>query len=41
MRFRHAAAESWLDRYALMPRERAAQRVRFFDQYRMTPLTSR
>ncbi len=29
-----AAAESWLERYALMTRERAAQRVRFFDQYR-------
>jgi hypothetical protein len=26
--------EAWLERYALMPRERAAQRVRFFDQYR-------
>ena len=29
-----AAAEAWLERYALMPRERAAQRVRFIDQYR-------
>jgi hypothetical protein len=29
-----AAATAWLERYALMPRERAAQRVRFFDQYR-------
>ena len=29
-----AAAETWLERYALMPRDRAAQRVRFFDQYR-------
>jgi hypothetical protein len=29
-----AAAETWLERYALMPRERAAQRVRFMDQYR-------
>jgi hypothetical protein len=29
-----AAAAAWLERYALMPRERAAQRVRFFDQYR-------
>jgi hypothetical protein len=28
------AATAWLERYALMPRERAAQRVRFFDQYR-------
>jgi hypothetical protein len=28
------AAIAWLERYALMPRERAAQRVRFFDQYR-------
>jgi len=28
------AATAWLARYALMPRERAAQRVRFFDQYR-------
>jgi hypothetical protein len=27
-------ATKWLERYALMPRERAAQRVRFFDQYR-------
>jgi hypothetical protein len=29
-----AKAAAWLERYALMPRERAAQRVRFFDQYR-------
>ena len=29
-----AAAASWLERYALMPRDRAEQRVRFFDQYR-------
>jgi hypothetical protein len=29
-----AAATDWLERYALMPHERAAQRVRFFDQYR-------
>jgi hypothetical protein len=28
------AAAAWLERYALMPNERAAQRVRFFDQYR-------
>jgi hypothetical protein len=28
------AAAEWLERYALMPRERAEQRVRFFDQYR-------
>ena len=28
------AAVAWLERYALMPHERAAQRVRFFDQYR-------
>jgi len=28
------AATDWLERYALMPRERAEQRVRFFDQYR-------
>jgi len=28
------AAAAWLERYALMPRDRAAQRVRFFDQYR-------
>lgn len=28
------AAAAWLERYALMPQERAAQRVRFFDQYR-------
>ena len=27
-------AASWLERYALMPKERARQRVRFFDQYR-------
>ena len=29
-----AEATRWLERYALMPRDRAAQRVRFFDQYR-------
>jgi hypothetical protein len=29
-----AAAAAWLEKYALMPRERAQQRVRFFDQYR-------
>jgi hypothetical protein len=29
-----AAAASWLERYALMPSDRARQRVRFFDQYR-------
>ena len=28
------AAVSWLEQYALMPHERAVQRVRFFDQYR-------
>jgi hypothetical protein len=28
------AAAAWLEKYALMPRDRAAQRVRFFDQYR-------
>ena len=28
------AAAAWLERYALMSKERAAQRVRFFDQYR-------
>jgi hypothetical protein len=28
------AAVAWLERYALMPHDRAAQRVRFFDQYR-------
>jgi len=27
-------AAAWLERYALIPRDRAAQRVRFFDQYR-------
>jgi hypothetical protein len=27
-------AAAWLEKYALMPKERAAQRVRFFDQYR-------
>lgn len=27
-------AEAWLERYALQPRARAAQRVRFIDQYR-------
>ena len=29
-----AQAASWLERYALMTHDRAAQRVRFFDQYR-------
>ena len=29
-----AAAVTWLEKYALMPHDRAAQRVRFFDQYR-------
>jgi hypothetical protein len=29
-----AAAARWLEKYALMPAERAKQRVRFFDQYR-------
>jgi hypothetical protein len=29
-----AAAAAWLERYALMPKERAEQRVRFLDQYR-------
>ena len=29
-----AAAAAWLERYALMSKDRAAQRVRFFDQYR-------
>ena len=29
-----AAAAQWLERFALMPAPRAAQRVRFFDQYR-------
>lgn len=28
------AAADWLERYALMPRARAEQRVKFFDQYR-------
>jgi hypothetical protein len=28
------AAIAWLERYALMPHDRAAQRVRFLDQYR-------
>jgi hypothetical protein len=28
------AAAAWLQTYALMPHDRAAQRVRFFDQYR-------
>jgi hypothetical protein len=28
------AAATWLERYALMPHDRAVQRVRFFDQYR-------
>jgi hypothetical protein len=27
-------AAAWLERYALMPHDRATQRVRFFDQYR-------
>ena len=29
-----AQAATWLERYALMPHDRAVQRVRFFDQYR-------
>ncbi len=29
-----AQAAAWLEKYALMPKDRAAQRVRFFDQYR-------
>jgi len=29
-----AQAAAWLEQYALMPRARAQQRVRFFDQYR-------
>ena len=29
-----AQAAAWLEKYALMPRARAEQRVRFFDQYR-------
>ena len=29
-----AEAAAWLQRYALMPRDRAVQRVKFFDQYR-------
>jgi hypothetical protein len=29
-----AAAVDWLERYAMMPRARAEQRVKFFDQYR-------
>lgn len=29
-----ADAAAWLERYAMMPRARAEQRVRFFDQYR-------
>ena len=29
-----ATATAWLERYALMPRDRATQRIRFFDQYR-------
>jgi hypothetical protein len=28
------AATRWLEQYALMPHDRAVQRVRFFDQYR-------
>jgi hypothetical protein len=33
-RMDRAAVTAWLERYALMPHDRAAQRVRFFDQYR-------
>jgi hypothetical protein len=29
-----AAAAAWLEQYALMPADRARQRIRFFDQYR-------
>jgi hypothetical protein len=29
-----AAAATWLERFAMMPKDRAAQRVKFFDQYR-------
>jgi hypothetical protein len=29
-----AQAAAWLERYALMPHDRAVQRVKFFDQYR-------
>ncbi len=29
-----SAAAEWLERYAMMPRARAEQRVKFFDQYR-------
>jgi hypothetical protein len=29
-----AAAAAWLEKYAMMPRARAEQRVKFFDQYR-------
>ena len=29
-----AAAARWLETYAMMPKDRAAQRVKFFDQYR-------
>ena len=29
-----AAAADWLEKYAMMPRARAEQRVKFFDQYR-------
>jgi hypothetical protein len=29
-----AAAAAWLEKYAMMPRPRAEQRVKFFDQYR-------
>lgn len=32
--FTREQAQAWLERYALMPKERAAQRVRFIDQYR-------
>jgi hypothetical protein len=33
-RFPAARAVEWLERYALMPRERAEQRLRFIEQYR-------
>jgi hypothetical protein len=29
-----AGAADWLEKYAMMPRARAEQRVKFFDQYR-------
>jgi hypothetical protein len=32
--FDKAQATAWLEKYALTPHDRAAQRVRFFDQYR-------